>query len=142
LGPKATVVSRSSAVAVARPVGKNVPRQRLCGLDNPHQSRANVIIAPGGRQPPNPRKIGLHLWRMRGNVSQRFVLHDPTARYIFALCLLFAPRRHRLQSAQNFGLARLHLNSVPRIFGIVAVICRIGNPLHFVIQPRAASGRL
>ena len=79
---------------------------------------------------------------MRGDIGQRFIFHDSSARDILALCFLFAPRGHCLKTAKHFRLARLNLNPRPCVFGVIAIIGSVGNPLHLIIQPRAAASHL
>src|SRR3546814_12815164 len=77
---------------------------------------------------------------MRGEVGERLVLDDPTARQIFLPRLALAPRGERLQTAEPVELARRDLDSLPCLVGIDTVICGVGELFHLLVEHVTAPG--
>ena len=51
-----------------------------------------------------------------------------------------APRGERLQAAEHRGIAARQLEPLPRILGREGEARRVGEPLHFLVEPAAAAG--
>ena len=77
---------------------------------------------------------------MGSDVGNGLIFHDATTRDVLTLRLALAPCTECLEPSKNIGFARLHLDAPPDRFRIVAVIFRVGEPLHLVIQPFTAPG--
>src|SRR3546814_5564014 len=77
---------------------------------------------------------------MRGEVGERLVLDDPTARQIFLPRLALAPGGERLQTAEHVELSRRYLDSLPCLVGIDTVIGGVGELFHLLVEPVTAPG--
>src|SRR5690348_16951212 len=78
--------------------------QRLGGLNCAHQPASDIVGPPPGGQAANPPEVVLRLRRMKDDFIQRVVLDDPAAREVLRPRLGLAPRRERLQSAEDCGI--------------------------------------
>ena len=71
--------------------------------------------------------------------GKRVVLDDPAARKVLAARFGLAPSGECLQPAQHLNIAARQLEALPRILGREGEAGRVGEALHFLVEPEAAA---
>ena len=84
-------------------------------------------------------RLGRMERRVRSSVSS---LTIRPAREVLGPRFGLAPAGERLQAAKHRGVAARQLQPLPRVFRREGEARRIGEPLHFLVQPAAAAGLL
>ena len=120
-------------------MGKIAVGHRLGIGKRAHQPAPDIIVAPPRRQPAHLAQVVLRLGRMRGELGQRVILDDPTARDILAARLGLAPAGDRAQPAKQLRIAPRQFESLPCILGRKGEARRVGQPLHLLVEPPAAA---
>src|SRR5215204_3008412 len=116
--------------------------ERLGGCEGSHEAGSDVVGSPARRQSPNAPEVLLGLRRMEDDLAQRVVFYDAAAWKVLGARLGLTPRSYSLQPPENGRVAARQLEALPGVRGLESEARRVGEPLHFLVEPGSAASLL